>query len=175
MSIERRPDGSLRFNAHVPLWTSLLVMVLFFAFAIVFAYGLAFEDAGEVKYRGVALGITLEPWMWKSLFAIGTLGMLGPGVFILLGLMRGGKPYVRLDTNTLTLAGRPMATDVTLRWDDIASVRRFRIQHHPAIGLKTRTGKKIQLTSHIFPEKGEFETLCREIEKRAAQYMVAGN
>ena len=169
MTIEHRPDGSLRFNAHVPLWTSILVMVLFFVFGGIFAYGLLFEDAGAVEYRGVALGFSLEPWIWKSLFFLGTLAMLAPGVFILLGLLRGGKPHVRLDSNTITVAGRPMANDLTLRWDDIASVRRYRIQHFPAIGLKARTGKSIQLSAHIFPVEGEFEILCREIEARAAR------
>ncbi|NNC52870.1 MAG: hypothetical protein HKO08_07510 [Erythrobacter sp.] len=170
MTIERRPDGTLVFHMHVPLWTSLLVMVLFFAFGILFAYGLFFEDTSGVRYRGVDLGFSLEPWVWKLLFFLGTLGMLAPGVFLLLGFLRGGKPHVRLDERKLTVGGRAMASDVSLRWDDIAAITRFRIQHLPAVRLKAKAGKNIQLSAHTFPEKGEFERLCREIEARAGRF-----
>ena len=169
MSVDRRPDGALRFNAHVPLWTSLVVMALFFAFAGVFSYGALFDVAGPVRYRGMGLDVSVDPLVWQALFLLGAIGMLAPGIFILLGLLRGGKPSVRLDDTTIGLSGRPMANDVTLRWDNITSVQRFRVQGFPAIRLKTQTGKVIQLTAHIFPEKGDFEALCQEIELRAAR------
>lgn len=169
MSVERYPDGSLRFNAHVPLWTSLVVMALFFAFAGVFSYSALFDVAGSVRYRGMGLDVSVDPWVWQLLFLLGAIGMLAPGVFILLGLLRGGTPNVMLDDTTIRLSGRPMASDVTLRWDNIVSVQRSRIQGFPAIRLKTQTGKDIQLTAHIFPEKGDFEALCREIEFRTVR------
>jgi hypothetical protein len=147
---------------------SLIVMILFFGFGTMFAYGVLFESTEAVSYRGVDLGFSLEPSIWKALFLIGSIGMFAPGVFILLGLMRGGKLHVRIDANNITLAGRPMARDVTIRWDDIVSVKRYRIQGFPAIALKSRTGNSINLSEHIFPLKGEFETLCREIEARAS-------
>ena len=169
MTIERRPDGALVFHMHVPLWTSLLIMVLFFGFGMVFAYGLFFEDTTTVRYRGMDLGFSLEPWVWKVLFLVGTLAMLTPGVFILMGLLRGGKPHVRLDERKVTVGGRAMAADVSLRWDDIAAITRFRIQHAPAIKLKAKDGKNVQLSAHTFLEEGEFDRLCNEIEFRAVR------
>ncbi len=170
MTIERRPDGALVFRMHVPLWTSLIVMALCFAFALMFAYGLLFEDTTAVRYRGADLGFALEPWVWKILFLVGTLGMLAPGTIILLGLVRGGRPHVRLDNRKLTIGDRPIASDVSLRWDDVAAITRYRIQHAPAIKVKAKVGKSIQLSAHTFPVKGEFERLCREIEARAANF-----
>jgi hypothetical protein len=144
-------------------------MALFFAFAGVFSYNALFDVSGAVRYRGMGLDVSVDPWVWQALFLLGAIGMLAPGIFILLGLLRGGKPSVRLDDTTIGLSGRPMANDVTLRWDSITSVQRFRVQGFPAIRLKTQTGKVIQLTAHIFPEKGDFEALCQEIEFRAAR------
>ena len=167
MTIERRPDGALVFHMHVPLWMSLVVLALCLGFGCVFAYGLFFEDTSSVVYRGVDTGFTLDPWVWKMLFLVGTLAMLAPAVVIALGLLRGGKPHVRLDERKLTVGGRPIASDVSIRWDDIARTERYRIQHAPAIRLKAKQGKNIQLSAHTFPVKGEFETLCREIESRA--------
>ena len=167
MTIERRPDGALVFHMHVPLWMSLVVLALCLGFGCVFAYGLFFEDTSSVVYRGIDTGFTLDPWVWKMLFLVGTLAMLAPAVVIALGLLRGGKPHVRLDERKLTVGGRPIANDVSIRWDDIARTERYRIQHAPAIRLKAKQGKNIQLSAHTFPVKGEFETLCREIESRA--------
>ena len=174
MSIEQRPDGTLRFNAHVPLWARLFTMALFFVFAICFAYELFFGagGGGEAEFRGMALGFAIEPWARNALFLAGTIGMTIPGMFILLGILRGGHPHVRLDTKTITFTGIPMAGDRSLRWDELASVRRYRIQGFPAIEARSRTGRKIQLSAHIFREKDEFEVLCREIEIRAARHGV---
>ena len=169
MTIERRPDGALVFFMHVPLWTSLVVLAMCLGFGCVFAYGLFFEDTTSVRYRGIDVGFSLDPWVWKALFLVGTLGMLAPAVIITLGLLRGGKPHVRMDERRLTLGGRPIASDVSVRWDDIASTERYRIQHAAAIKVRARQGKNIHLSAHTFPVKGEFETLCHEIETRVGR------
>ncbi len=168
MAFERRPDGSLVLRMHVPLAASLFVMVLFFGFGFMFAYGLVSESTTQISFRGTDLGFSLDPLVWDILFVLGALGMIGPGLFILIGLMRGSKPFVHIGSKRLELRDRPMARDAVMRWDEIADIRRFRIQHIPAIMVRSKSVQKIQLSGHTFRGKDDFETLCREIEYRAS-------
>lgn len=166
MALEERPDGSLILRMHVPLAASVFVMLLFFGFGFMFAYGLLFEDASDVKYRGLDLGFSLDPMIWDALFLLGMLAMLGPGMFILLGLLRGSKPYVHIGAKRLEVRDRPMAKDFGIRWDEITRLDRFRIQTLPAIAVRGKGGKKVQLSAHTFKDERDFELLCREIEAR---------
>lgn len=166
MPFEPRPDGALILRQHVPLHQSLTVMALFFGFGLMFLYGLIFEDTTAVRYRGHYLGISLHPLVWDVLFLLGTVAMIFPGVYILIGLMRGTKPYVRLDHVKVTVANRPMASDISMRWDEVAEIRQFRIAHGEAITLIGKTGRKLQLSEHVFPGKGDFMRLCGVIRFR---------
>lgn len=167
MAFERRPDGALVLRMHVPLAVSVFIMLLCFAFAMMFLYGLFFEDTTAVKYRGIETGLDLPPLFWDVLFGLGALGMMVPGFIILIGLVHGGKPHVRLDKSQLSVRGRPIARDLVMRWDEVASVERFRIAHGKAICVRSKDRRKIELSDHVFPGQHDFEALCREIEWRA--------
>jgi len=167
MAFERRPDGALVLRMHVPLAVSLFIMLLFFAFALVFLYGLFFEDTTAVKYRGIELGFDLPPLFWDVLFGLGALGMMVPGIIILIGLVHGGKPHVRLDNKQLSVRGRPIARDLSLRWDQVSKIERYRIAHGNAIRVRGKDRSTIELSDHVFPGQHDFQALCREIECRA--------
>lgn len=168
MTIERRSDGTVLLRMHVPLWQSLVVLVCFLGAGCLFAYGFYFEEAKPVSLGGMDTGLEFAPWVWKALFLALTIAMLSAAVFIATGILRGGNPHVRLDRRGITVAGRPMASDVTMRWDEVSRLDRFKIQRLPAIQLKSIQGRKIELSSHLFTDKGGFDELCRQIEAYAA-------
>ncbi|AKM10474.1 hypothetical protein [Croceicoccus naphthovorans] len=169
MPFEHRPDGSLRLNMEQPLYQVIVVILVCFGIGFMFLYGAATNVATEVVVKGYDTGWNIPVIAWRIGFVAGAVVALGAGFFILLGLVRGGTPHVRLEKSRLVVAGRGMVSDRALRWDEIVGIKRFRIMHGDAITVKAKSGKTIQLSEHVFPHGNDFTVLCGQIESRVRQ------
>lgn len=168
MPFEQRPDGSVKLAMHQPLHQVIVVILVAFAISGFFLYGLVYSGDTGVTVKGYDTCYDMPLWVWQGFFLLGGLFAFGIGLFILLGLVRGNQPHVRLERNRIVVAGFAMRGDTAMRWDEIEGMKRFRIMHDDAITLKSRTGKKLQLSGHVFPHKGDFAALCAQIESRIA-------
>ncbi|MBS7670472.1 hypothetical protein [Croceicoccus gelatinilyticus] len=168
MPFEPRPDGSLKLAMHQPLYQVIVVILVAFGIGGFFLYGLVYSEETGLVVKGYDTGYDLPIWLWRAGFLAGSVVGFGVGLFILLGLVRGNQPHVRLEPQRLVVAGFAMRGDTAMRWDEVESVKRFRIMHDDAITLKAKSGKKLQLSGHVFPHKGDFQALMAEIDSRIA-------
>jgi len=167
MPLQKRPDGSLRLDMHVPLWQTAVVLLACFGMGGYFFHAGTQPHSGASDFHGMEY--SLPPDVWRIAFFVTAAVLLGAGLFILLGLLRGGKPHVKIESRRIVVAGMAMAGDKAMRWDEVESVKRSRIMHGASIALKSRTGKKLQLSEHTFRNASDFRALCAQIESHAAQ------
>lgn len=168
MPFEHRPDGSLKLAMHQPLYQVVIVLLVAFGIGGMFVFGLATNQAAQIVVRGHDTGFNLPVMAWRILFLAGAVVALGAGFFILFGLLRGGNPHVRLESRRIVVAGRSMAGDRAMRWDEVEKISQFRIAHGDAITLKSKSGQKLQLSDHVFAKKGDFRVLTAEIRRRVS-------
>ncbi len=88
---------------HQPVYQVALVMAAFFGFGFFFLYSAAWSEASQVVIKGFETGYALPVWVWRLSFVGLGLVMTGAGVFILLGLLRGNKPFVRIEKRRIVV------------------------------------------------------------------------
>ncbi|WP_156500386.1 hypothetical protein [Croceicoccus bisphenolivorans] len=167
MAHEVRPDGSLRFRmGEQPLYQVIVVILVAFGIGVMFLYALTTEQGTEIVIRKFATGYHLPVWGWRILFAIGAAIGIGAGSFILLGLLRGNHPFVRVEDRRIVVGGFAMIADKAMRWDEVAEIKRFRIMGDDAMTLKSKSGKKLQVSAHTFKDKRDFAILANQCAVR---------